>query len=141
MKAYPQVGFGSVTSTDDWGQTMYYRMTAATEQKFAEANAFTSGNFHRRACKVLSKYHENPNFVNYMMNGTLHIFQMCDKVFSYSAEVAGSESKYELPFSKWMSMFIAPNSTVRSVLDVRHAHKRPESCVGILGTKALQLQA
>lgn len=135
IKAHPEVGFGSVTSTEDFGQTVFYQLTALTELDPYESLTFTGRNFHRRACKILQRYSAQPNFVSFMIHSDIHILQMCPDAFKLYQEVNGTKSM----FVDWMRSFLGSNASSPVGSVARIDSKGPKTCTKLLNEKSMLL--
>mmetsp|Transcript_97279 Transcript_97279/g.302937 ORF Transcript_97279/g.302937 Transcript_97279/m.302937 type:complete len:435 (+) Transcript_97279:79-1383(+) len=139
IKAHPQVGFASVTSTHDWGQTLYFKLTALTDLKMEEFVTFDGDHFHRRACKMFQRYHEHPNFVSFMMESNIHIFQLCDDAFTYAIEADGVAGKSKVFFADWVKQFM-DGSGASAVRSAASLGRGPGTCdKEVLSKKTLKL--
>eukprot|EP00408_Alexandrium_pacificum_P059689 CAMPEP_0171167680 /NCGR_PEP_ID=MMETSP0790-20130122/7329_1 /TAXON_ID=2925 /ORGANISM="Alexandrium catenella, Strain OF101" /LENGTH=362 /DNA_ID=CAMNT_0011632515 /DNA_START=11 /DNA_END=1099 /DNA_ORIENTATION=+ len=134
IAAHPQVGFASATAVHDFAQINYYKLAAMTQFDLDGAFFFTQHHFHRRACEVLSRYSRHPNYVSYMLDSELHIFQNCEDAYAHAQEVNGTEIK----FRDWLASFL--NGTgAASVANLFHSEV-PDSCAWVLGEKVMALQ-
>jgi len=133
IAAHPQVGFASATTVHDFAQMSFYKLTSLTKFDINGAVFFAQSNFHRRACKMLSRYSQHPNYVSYMMDTEMHIFQLCNDAFAHVQEVNGTK----ISFKDWFVSFLN-NAGATSVANLHS--KVPSSCKSVLSGKVMTLQ-
>lgn len=102
MEGFPQVGFASITSARDGVQTSFWRVAAATQGDLPKALGYNAEKFQEAACTTIEAYETHPNYVSYMLDGSLHILQNCRHVYDHT------QSGVKLV--DWLNDFLASKS-------------------------------